>query len=306
MPRALASALALLPLALLLAACRPAGPSTYPPATVITTAAQAAQGSAAVAGTYDLLAVGTHSLPWATGMHEGCPVFLEAGSLTLTAEGRYRLDLSTHTTCDPHYGYAAANAHGPLAPHTAYQEGGTAAHPSAGPGTARSVTPSPPDPGTITAQPGPSGPLTAAERARQPDVTPGVLRAPAAARDGAFSVEGYYALAGNVLRFGNAMVVTRDIEAPQQVSGTVELADAILPYGRFDARGTVRDVVVTVTLRDLTPLTFARPTAERERPAPLPEDPAPVEQEAPGEDGEVPTLPETDEAPDQQPGPPIN
>jgi len=302
----------LLPLALGLAACRPASPTPYPPATVVTTAAQAAQGSADVAGTYALQALGTHSLPWSAGLYDGCPVWIDAGALTLTAEGRYRLALTARASCDPAAAYAAAatGTDPTLSPHTAYgQAPGTA--PATGPGTARSTTPSPPDPGLV----GDRGADRSASRV--PGAAPGAIRGDAVSAGvvrtgrneaaGEVVVEGYYALMGNAVRFGNAMVVTRDIQAPQQVSGAVELAEAVLPYGRFDARGTVRDVVLTVTLRDLTSFTFTRPESERPRPAtpPSAEPPPPVPPAGPGEDGEVPTLPETDEPEDHQPGPPV-
>lgn len=83
-------------------------------------------------------------------------------------------------------------------------------------------------------------------------------RSPAAAAGQPLVKEGVYALRGNNIRFGDRIIVSRQQQAPEATSGATELAEAVFPYGRFSASGTVRHSELTVTLDDLKPLSFTR------------------------------------------------
>ncbi len=90
--------LVLLPL-LLLAACRPAEGTEDPPLSAVETPAEAAQGSADVAGTYRLVGLDDNVLPALVGQMDECAVMLGEGTLTLDAEGAYRLALLAMAVC---------------------------------------------------------------------------------------------------------------------------------------------------------------------------------------------------------------
>jgi hypothetical protein len=89
----------LLVLTLGLAACRTPEPKQPPPVTMARTAADAAQGSPAIAGTYTLQSFVNRYLPARAAMADGCPVYLDAGTLDLTADGRYRLAVTARSVC---------------------------------------------------------------------------------------------------------------------------------------------------------------------------------------------------------------
>lgn len=74
------------------------------------------------------------------------------------------------------------------------------------------------------------------------------------------TVEGFYRIEGNHLRFGDRISFMRDGErAPETYSGPEAIRYALLPYGRMSARGTLRSLdVLTVTLDGLVPYTFVR------------------------------------------------
>lgn len=84
----------------LLAACRPPEPRQPPPEVELARYEEAARGSEAIAGTYRLAEVDRHYLPVGMGMDGGCVIVASAGSLTLTADGRYELRLETFSECD--------------------------------------------------------------------------------------------------------------------------------------------------------------------------------------------------------------
>lgn len=92
-PLALAALLAL-------SACRTEHPRQVPPATTIPTYEQAARTAPDVVGTYELIGLNIHDIPTEAAFVDGCPVHLEAGTITLGPDARYRLAFDVRHDCD--------------------------------------------------------------------------------------------------------------------------------------------------------------------------------------------------------------
>lgn len=90
--------------------------------------------------------------------------------------------------------------------------------------------------------------------------TPGLTEPIRPAGGETITVEGFYRIEGNHLRFGDRISFMRDDErAPESYTGSSALRYALLPYGRMSARGTLRSLdALTVTLDGLVPYTFVR------------------------------------------------
>jgi hypothetical protein len=87
-------------LPLLLAACRPDEPTQEPPESAQESPQEAAVSTEAVAGTYALVAVNDEPLPGAVGAMDECEVQLAEGTLDLSADAEYALDLLARAVCD--------------------------------------------------------------------------------------------------------------------------------------------------------------------------------------------------------------
>jgi hypothetical protein len=89
-----------LALTLSLAACGTDESTQEPPESVQETPTEAAVSTEAVAGTYRLVAVNEEPLPARAGAVDECEVQLSEGSLTLTADAEYDLDVLARAVCD--------------------------------------------------------------------------------------------------------------------------------------------------------------------------------------------------------------
>lgn len=87
-------------LPLLLTACGADEPTQEPPESVQESPEEAAVSTEAVAGTYALVAVNEQPLPGAVGTMDECEVQLSEGTLELSADAEYALDLLARAVCD--------------------------------------------------------------------------------------------------------------------------------------------------------------------------------------------------------------